>query len=88
MRSRGTEEEEDGTSPEGPPGLPRGLGQIALSIRTVLNELAQEEEAARSLRTPHAQSDAFTLYTATQRSRTHVHTFETNHTRSQLCNAF
>ena len=50
-RSRGTQEEEDGTSLEGSPGLPRGLGQTALSIWTALNELAQEEEAARSLRT-------------------------------------
>ena len=72
-RSRGTQEEEDGTSLEGSPGLPRGLGQTALSIWTALNELAQEEEAARSLRTPHAHSNAFTLYMATQRTRTHTH---------------
>ena len=72
-RSRGTQEEEDGTSLEGSPGLPRGLGQTALSIWTALNDLAQEEEAARSLRTPHAHSNAFTLYMATQRTCTHTH---------------
>lgn len=75
MQSRGTQEEEDGTSLEEPPGLPRGLGQIALGVRTALHELAQEEEAAWSPRTPHVCSNAFTLYMASQGAHVRTHTY-------------
>lgn len=72
--------------------MPRGLGQTALGIWTALHELAQEEEAARSLRMPRTHSYAVTLYMATQRAHTHTrtHSKQTIHAHScaMLSNIF
>ena len=48
-RSRGTQEEEDGTSLEGSPGLPRGLGQTALSISDLHHSMLWMQQVLKQL---------------------------------------
>ena len=68
-RSRGTKEEEDGTSPEGPPGLPRGLGQTALGIWTALRGGGSTEREDA----PHSQLRCHTVHGNSACTHTYAH---------------